>query len=398
MAPLHCRFTVSYDIPVHFERGIFGPDSEILEQVLAPSEGRPRRMLAYADARVVETHPSLAADLKRWCDRHQLQGVRLVTDLQIVSGGEAAKVDLSIVERVGRTCADFGIDRHSYIILIGGGAVLDAVGFAASLVHRGIRQIRLPTTTLAQADAGLGVKNAINAFGHKNFLGTFTPPWAIINDAAFLEALDDRSWRCGIAEAVKVACITDREFLERLEILTPALARRDASAMAEVIQTSARLHLGHIAGNGDPFEQGSSRPLDFGHWSAHQLEIQSAHRLLHGEAVAIGVALDACYAVEIGRLTVAEAERILAILSGVGFGLQDPELERMTTSGHTMILSGLERFREHLGGALTLAMPDGLGRQRDITEFSEAYFLTARDRLRRWCAVNTASSAPVSVV
>jgi 3-dehydroquinate synthase len=244
--------------------------------------------------------------------------------------------------------------------------------------------VRLPTTTLAQADAGLGVKNAINAFGHKNFLGTFTPAWAIINDARFLEALDDRSWRAGISEAVKVATIKDRALLDRLAHLAPALAARDLTAMEELIHASATLHLQHIATSGDPFEQGSSRPLDFGHWSAHRLEMQSKHRLLHGEAVAIGVALDTCLAVEIGRLTPAEADLVLGILDRVGFRLWDSELEVRDARGARLVLAGLEQFREHLGGELTLAMPDGLGHQRDLTEFDAAAFERAALRLRKW--------------
>ena len=154
--------------------------------------------------------------------------------------------------------------------------------------------------------------------------------------------------------------------------------------MTEVIRASATLHLGHIAGSGDPFEQGSSRPLDFGHWSAHRLEIQSGHRLFHGEAVAIGVALDTCYAVEIGRLTMAEAEVILGILAGVGFHLDDPELATRDVHGGRAVLTGLEQFREHLGGMLTLAMPAGLGHQEDLTTFDNDLFEAALARLQRW--------------
>jgi len=391
MAPLHCRFQVAYEVPVHFTRGVFARSSILLAQVLTRVPGRVVRVVIYVDDRVLATHPHLEAMISAWfADR---PGVVLAAPVQVVTGGEAAKADWRIVERLGRTCADLGIDRHSYILMIGGGAVLDAVGFAASLVHRGIRQIRLPTTTLGQADAGLGVKNAINAFGNKNFLGTFTPPWAIINDADFLEALDDRSWRCGIAEAVKVAAIKDAAFLARLTTLTPALAQRDGEAMAEVIRASATLHLGHIAGSGDPFEQGSSRPLDFGHWSAHRLEVQSGHRLLHGEAVAIGVALDTCYAVEIGRLTMAEAEVILGILAGVGFQLDDPELATRDAQGRRAVLVGLEQFREHLGGVLTLAMPMGLGHQEDLTTFDPDLFEAALARLQHWNRRFGASSA-----
>ena len=239
----------------------------------------------------------------------------------------------------------------------------------------------------AQGDAGLGVKNAVNAFGAKNFLGTFTPPRAIINDSRFLEAQDDRSWRAGVAEAVKVAAIKDAIFYRDLQTLAPRVAARDLLALEEVISRSADLHLDHITQAGDPFEQGSSRPLDFGHWSAHRLEGLTNHRLLHGEAVAIGVALDLLYAVEIKRLTKAEADIGLATLSTVGFRLWDEVLDLRDAANRRLVYAGLEQFREHLGGELTLAMPDGIGQQRDITNFDEAACERALVVLRRWrCA------------
>ncbi len=270
------------------------------------------------------------------------------------------------------------------MVIIGGGAVLDAVGCAASLVHRGLYQVRLPTTTLGQCDAGLGVKNGLNRFGAKNFFGTFTPPRAIINDSRFLEAQDDRSWRAGISEAVKVAVIKDRAFLMELVQLAPRLAVRDAGSLNRVIRRCAELHLEHITQAGDPFEQGSSRPLDFGHWSAHRLEVATGHRLLHGEAVAIGVALDALYAAQIGRITRWDADLILTILATCGFALYDEVLDLKDADGRRAIYAGLEQFREHLGGELTLAMPDGLGCRQDVHSFDQQACERALGQLRRW--------------
>ncbi len=384
MNPIQLSFQVDYAFGVHFTRDVFAPDNQILADVLAPpANHRPARALVYIDERVTTAFPGLVRQIHAWFALQESRGIRLAAAPELVTGGEAAKASLALVERVGRTCHDLGICRHSYIVIIGGGAVLDAIGFAASLVHRGIRQVRLPTTTLAQGDAGLGVKNAINAFGAKNFLGTFTPPRAIINDSRFLVAQDDRSWRAGVAEAVKVACIKDAGFLAELVTLAPRVAARDLAALERVIRGSAELHLDHITQAGDPFEQGSSRPLDFGHWSAHRLEGLTAHRLLHGEAVAIGVALDLLYAQEIGRITTAEADQAVGILAAVGFRLWDEVLDLRDAQGRRLVYAGLEQFREHLGGELTLAMPDGLGRQRDITVFDEAACERALARLRR---------------
>ncbi len=378
-------FQVDYSVGVHSTRDVFSPDNAVLAEVLRPPAGaRPARALVYIDERVLAAFPQLTRQIHAWFTLHEQHGLRLAAAPEVVTGGEAVKGSLAIVERVGRTCHDLGICRHSYVVIIGGGAVLDAVGFAASLVHRGIRQIRLPTTTLAQGDAGLGVKNAVNAFGAKNFFGTFTPPRAIINDSRFLEAQDDRSWRAGVAEAVKVAAIKDAAFYHDLLTLAPRIAARDLPALEEVVRRSADLHLDHITQAGDPFEQGSSRPLDFGHWSAHRLEGLTNHRLLHGEAVAIGVALDLLYAVEIGRLTLAEADIGLVTLKTVGFRLWDEVLELRDAAGRRLVYAGLEQFREHLGGELTLAMPDGIGRQRDVTTFDETACERALGILRRW--------------
>jgi 3-dehydroquinate synthase len=253
------------------------------------------------------------------------------------------------------------IDRHNYVVVVGGGALLDMVGLAAATAHRGVRLIRIPTTTLAQDDSGVGVKNGVNAFGKKNFIGTFAPPFAVINDFDLLASLSDRDKRAGYIEAVKVACIRDSEFFDRLEQDAVALANFEPEAMKHLIRRSAELHLNHIANGGDPFEMGSARPLDFGHWAAHKLEQMSGYRLRHGEAVAIGIALDVLYSVRQGLLARPAAERILSLLERLGFTLFDPELESVSASGELGVLEGLEEFREHLGGELTITLLSDIG-------------------------------------
>ena len=189
--------------------------------------------------------------------------------------------------------------------------------------------MRLPTTVLAQADSGVGVKNGVNAFGVKNFLGTFVPPFAVLNDRQFLESLGRRDTIAGMAEAVKVALIRDPEFLAWLEAHAAALATCDPDAVAELIRRAAGLHLEHIATSGDPFEMGSARPLDFGHWAAHRLESLTRNRLRHGEAVAIGIALDTLYSRAVGLLPAAAVERVLDLLGRIGL----PRWDEALTSG-----------------------------------------------------------------
>lgn len=380
------RFQVSYNFDLHFTDDVFAEGNPLLAEVLrSPDLERPARALVYIDSGVSNADPQLANRIRHWFHCHLDRGIQLAAMPFIVDGSEAIKNDIGIIDRVGQQALEHNICRHSYVIIIGGGAVLDAIGCAASLIHRGIRQIRLPTTVLAQNDAGLGVKNGLNRFGNKNFYGSFTPPWAIINDSAFLKSLPERSWRAGIAEAFKVAIIKDKDFLSWLINNAEALYERQLESMVELIRRCALLHLDHICSGGDPFEQGSSRPLDFGHWSAHRLEIISGHELNHGEAVAIGVAIDLCYAMCIKRINAASVSLIIDALDTVGFQLWHDALDLDNPPGRRSILKGLEQFREHLGGALTLAMPDGLGQRKDIHEFDEAVFEEALSYLRTEC-------------
>ena len=204
--------------------------------------------------------------------------------------------------------------------------------------------------------------------GKKNFLGTFAPPYAVLNDFDFLPTLDDRDWRSGIAEAVKVALIKDADFFEFIRTNTEALVRRDMNTMQQLIYRCAQLHLEHIANNGDPFEIGSSRPLDFGHWAAHKLEQLADYSLRHGEAVAIGIALDSTYSYLAGLLSLFDCQHILNTLTALGFNLYVPELiEASHQQEHPRCLfRGITEFQEHLGGELTLMLLQEIGQGVEV--------------------------------
>jgi 3-dehydroquinate synthase len=266
---------------------------------------------------------------------------------------------------------------------VGGGALLDVVGLAAATAHRGVRHVRIPTTTLSQADSGVGVKNGINAFGKKNFIGTFAPPFAVINDFKLLESLTPRDKRAGYVEAVKVACIRDREFFETIERDSAALVQFEAAAMQRLIYRSAEIHFNHIATAGDPFEFGSARPLDFGHWAAHKLEQLSEYRIRHGEAVAIGIALDVIYARREGYLDAQSAERVLALLENLGFELFAGELQHTDSEGGLVVIHGLEEFREHLGGQLTVTMLRAIGDGFEVHEMNLPQVIAAIHELQQ---------------
>lgn len=231
--------------------------------------------------------------------------------------------------------------------------------------------IRVPTTVLAQNDAGVGVKNGIDHRGMKNFAGTFAPPFAVLVDSRFLETLPEKYWTGGIAEAFKVAIIKDAGFFDFLCRNSGKLNKKDETAINTLVKRCAVLHLDHIRNNGDPFEFGSARPLDFGHWSAHKLEVLSGYEIGHGQAVSIGIAMDSYYAAEIGLITKSERDTIVDALDKTGLPVWSDFLEKRTAEGGLEILEGLREFQEHLGGELNITLPDGIGQKVEIHEMDQ---------------------------
>lgn len=337
----------------------------------------PARVLAFLDAGLLEAQPDLPERLARYAAAHR-GCMRLADAAQPVPGGERCKNDPAVIDRVLAAMAGAGLDRHSYVLVIGGGAVLDAVGFAAAIAHRGLRLVRMPSTTLSQGDAGVGVKTGVNRFNQKNYLGTFNVPWAVLNDETLLATLPQREWRAGFSETAKVALLKDAVLFERLERHADAVAQRDLDETVPLLRRTAELHVEHIASAGDPFELGSARPLDFGHWAAHKLETISRFTLGHGEAVAVGLALDVTYAECCELLAPTVAERVRQCLRRMGFALHHPAVRDVDT-----LLAGVEEFRAHLGGRLALPMIADVARPVQVHELDRAVLCRAIDRLEQ---------------
>ncbi len=355
------EFQVRYTYQLFFTQHLFAVENPLFKNVLAEYRpGHPIKCLFIVDQGVLDNHSYLSDKIKKYC-KHFNQQIQF-TELIAVPGGEQSKKDQSSVEKCLAAINKNAICRHSFVVAIGGGAVVDMVGYASTIAHRGVQLIRIPTTILAQNDAAVGVKNGVNAFGKKNFLGTFSIPFAIINDLEFLQTLEQRDWIAGVAEAIKVALLKDKVFFDFIESNAEALANREMEPMAYLIHRCAELHMEHIAKGGDPFEKGSSRPLDFGHWSAHKLEYMTQYTLRHGEAVAIGMAIDLVYAKLTGILN-GDLDRILSVMKKIGFNLEvpldsDAEIKEL--------LKGIEEFREHLGGELTITFISDIGKQVDV--------------------------------
>jgi len=365
------QFRVSYEYPVAFTEGIFDPKNLILRDTVTTHEkSRRHRVVVIIDGGVSASWPDLGAKINRYALAHGTS-IEILGEPIIVPGGEACKNSTKFVDELHGEFAIRGLDRHSFVLVIGGGAVLDMAGYAAATAHRGIRLIRIPTTVLAQNDAGVGVKNGINAFESKNYLGTFCPPFAVLNDVHFIDTLEERDKRAGMAEAVKVALIRDAEFFEWMCENSHLLARFERSAMAYMIRRCAELHLRHIATSGDPFEYGSARPLDFGHWAAHKLEVLTDHGLRHGEAVAIGIALDSAYSVEAEFLPAEDFDTICNLFEDLGLACTHDLLGQSGDDGRLLIQTGLEEFRQHLGGELTVTMLTSIGTGIEIHQISD---------------------------
>ena len=374
---------IEHNIEVRWRHRVFftdhalAPANTLLRDLLAESEDSiPSRVLFVMDESLANADASLLAQVRSYCATHA-DRVVLACEPLVIEGGERVKNSYFHVSQIQSAIDANHIDRHSTVVAIGGGALLDMAGLAAATAHRGVRHIRIPTTTLSQADSGVGLKNGINAFGKKNFIGTFAPPFAVINDFELLATLPAREKRCGYAEAVKVACLRDSQFFADLERLAAALKHFDPAAMREVIYRCAELHLRHIAGSGDPFESGSARPLDFGHWAAHKVEQLSDYHIRHGEAVAIGLALDVLYARNIGLLAPPHAERILRLLAELGFDLFADELLHADSRHQLRLLEGLAEFKEHLGGRLTITLLSDIGHGVEVHEMHEEAILQA---------------------
>ena len=378
---IQARFAVNYDHQVHFTRNAFQPENPLLADVLASKpSARVPRVLFVVDAQLAEAMPDLPVAIQNYFAGRE-KSFELVRDVVSVPGGEAAKNSEIAVKEIYRAIEQNGLCRHCYVVAIGGGALLDVAGFAAATAHRGIRHVRMPSTVLGQNDAGVGVKNGINWFGKKNFVGTFAPPFAVINDFALLATLPEREKRAGYIEAIKVALIRDREFFAAIERDQERLRRFEPAAMEELIRRCAAAHVRHITTAGDPFELGSARPLDFGHWSAHKLEQTSGFRIHHGEAVAIGIALDVIYSHLSGLLSAEAAERILKLIEALGFELWAEELELRDPEGHATVIRGLEEFREHLGGALTVTLLKNIGQGFEVNAMDTSLILQAMNQL-----------------
>ena len=359
-----------------FTHTAFAPENRELARLL--EEGGGRRALVLVENHVAAAWPGLEDRIGEYFRALPVE----LAGIHHLPGGESAKADDAVARRIWELIVAAHLDRHSYLLAIGGGAFLDVAGFAATTAHRGVRLVRFPTTTLAQDDSGVGVKCAINAFGKKNWVGSFAVPFAVINDLDFLHTQPEETRRAGLIEAVKVALVKDRGFFDWIEENLAPLAALEKDMLETCVERSAMLHARHIAEGGDPFETGSSRPLDFGHWAAHKLESLTSYQLPHDRAVAVGVALDTLYSARAGIATDSLVERVFPVMRRLHLAIHHPALDQRDADGQREVLAGLDEFREHLGGELTLLMLRDIGHGVDVHAVDHKLLERCIDELR----------------
>ena len=373
------QIPVTFKHRIVFTRDAFSPGNPALAEIL--TEGGGRRAMIFVEETVAGFWPDLLNEIQAYFATLDVDFL----GTSIFPGGESAKADDHLVKQVWAAIDTAHLDRHSYALAIGGGAFLDAVGYATCTAHRGVRLVRFPTTTLSQDDSGVGVKCAINSFGKKNWLGSFSVPYAVINDFKFLHSQDEGTRRAGLIEAVKVALVRDREFFRWIEENLTALAALVPETLEACVEKSALLHARHIATGGDAFENGSSRPLDFGHWAAHKLEAMTHYQLSHAPAVAVGLALDTLYSARLGLLKFSVAEQVLQVLDALKLAVYHPALDWLDEHGQRRVFAGLDEFREHLGGEFTVLLLEDVGQGVDVHAMDEALLSECINELKtRW--------------
>jgi 3-dehydroquinate synthase len=247
------------------------------------------------------------------------------------------------------------LNRDGMVLALGGGVIGDVAGFAAASYQRGIAIVQLPTTLLAQVDSSVGGKTGVNHPGGKNLIGAFHQPTAVLADTDTLSTLPERQLRAGLTEVVKAALVADAAFFDWLEANVPRLLAQDAAALEEAILRACAIKAAIVAE--DEREQGRRALLNLGHTFGHAIEAGAGYgRVLHGEAVAAGLALAAELSARTGRLPGTDAKRVRELLLAAGLPADPPRL------GRARMLELMAMDKKVRSGELRLVLLDGIGR------------------------------------
>jgi 3-dehydroquinate synthetase len=332
--------------PVVINEGILDPVRSSLADYLPTGA----QVLAVVDDYSAATTAAVGSLLGRYQREGHVRGYEVDT----LNASPATKV-LPTVRTLLTRAERLGLGPDDRIIAVGGGTVMDTVGFAAALYHGASSFIRVPSTLVGLVDAGVGFKVGVDAEGHRNFLGAYHAPSACLCDPGFLQTLPSPELRCGLAEMIKIAAVRDGELFELIEDgYDEVLERRTGPAVTDLIHRSIVAMVTDLVRN--PCETELRRLPDFGHEFGHMLETASGRRLRHGEAVAIGMALSCELATSTGWLAREDADRIIALLQRVGLPVYDACCDPVALWRRLQ-----DDVLPHKGGHLHLAVPTGIG-------------------------------------
>ena len=364
------------DYPVHLVDGIFD-DGCFPEYLLETFD----RIILVVDGAVDELYGDVIRQL--------LAGSHRQVASVVIQASEKQK-DMTTLEELVSSFEELGVRRRKdLIVAAGGGITLDLVALSASLFRRGIPCLRIPTTLVAEIDAGIGVKNAINFRQSKSRLGTYAAPYAVVVDPNFLSTLPDRQIRNGLSEALKIALVADRTLFELIEdnAFRLILSKLRCAAGAELIRRSIRAMLLELSPN--LYERTLDRCVDYGHTFSPVFEF-ALDDLQHGEAVALDMAIATALAVVLGVLNVEDAERILTVQRALGLPIARDE------ATVDMLERGIQDARRHRGGRLRMPILCGIGQVMFIDEVNHSQLLEALTFIRSWetgCKLEARQSA-----
>ncbi|WP_049780784.1 sedoheptulose 7-phosphate cyclase [Terriglobus saanensis] len=308
---------------------------------------------------------------------------------EFVCAGTEAEKTVKMAEDICRAALSAGLRRDGLIVAVGGGVTLDVAGFAASILRRGVRYVRVPTTLIGLVDVSVGVKQAVNAFGTKNVLGSFYPPLACVLDYGFLKTLPACHIAAGFSEVIKMAILCDGPLFEEIERHGPTLTFSSFQEPKEVgmriAETAELLMMQELAPN--LFEDDLARRVDFGHTFSPVIEIDSDFRISHGEAVGLDMLLSTAIAANCGLCNSDVLDRLARLLDALSLPVWH---EEMPSPSRLMI--ALSKARDHRGGALNLVVPRSAGSVAFLQDVSVEELVRACNDLQRFAITERLAS------
>lgn len=378
---LSAAFSGSCEFPVRFARGALRAASRELLAVLRRREPFARhRVLFVVDAGLAKARPAVVEAAAGYARAHR-GSLELAAAPLVVPGGESAKERDELGRWLRARLLAAGLDRRSHVVIIGGGALLDAAGFVAATTAGGLRATRMPSTLAAQAAACVSLRSAIHVPGARDAKGCLAPPFGVVVDSALLEGLDERERASGLACAAAAALAGDADFFHWLCDHAVALAAGEREPLETLVRWSLRLALAR-ASEQDALACGGQPAPGPGEWAGRAVEELCAGRLRWGECLAVGLAVDLLLSRELCGLDPHACEGALGLLRRLSLPAWDRCLE-LETDGRPALLESLEQSRRRAAGQLCVPLLHDIGQTLELDAVDEAAVVRAVETLKR---------------